>query len=67
MGQTAAVGVAEDESFCTAAYCRFEALQGIFTVVLEAVEKVFGIVEELVNLWLQPGKTAFNDLKILWK
>ena len=46
-GQGAAVGVAEDDDSRPAGLGRLEGLEGIVRIVLEAVEEVFGVVEQL--------------------
>ena len=65
MGQGAAVGVAEDDGLGAAIDRAFQGFQGIVLVILEAVEKMFGIVEEVVDGGPEKGQGVLDEPEVV--
>ena len=62
MGERAAIGVTEDDCLSTPVYGAFKGLERIFPVIFKAVEKVFRIIEEMINTGTEKSQCISDNL-----
>ena len=64
--QGAAVGFTETDQLGAPLYGTVNAGQGIVPIGLEAVEEVFGVVEEMLDPLAQKGQGILNNFQVLF-